>query len=266
MTGIYKIENIVSLIVYVGKTINIKNRWKQHIAALNENKHCNTHLQRAWNKYGPENFKFEILELCNKNKLSEREKYWINYYGGIESKNTYNIIEGGIGGCGNKEWKQKISNTVKQHYINGDYDCRKKGTTCWVKKDNEQHRINKSQLENYLKRGWIKGKLSIPLEHRNKMRKYGSENGFYGKHHSEESKNKMRKKHNISKKIHNKLSEFNKEKFKKLKWVNNGIINKRIKNINEYLDKGWKLGRLPLPQISKSLKEYFARRNKHDNI
>jgi len=29
---------------------------------------------------GPENFTFELLEKCEKEKLNEREQFWINYY------------------------------------------------------------------------------------------------------------------------------------------------------------------------------------------
>lgn len=49
------------------------------------------------NKYGIDNFSFEIIEECEKDKLSDREKYWINYYNSI-SPNGYNLTEGGDGG------------------------------------------------------------------------------------------------------------------------------------------------------------------------
>ena len=31
-------------------------------------------------KYNPSSFTFEILELVDKEKLNERETYWINFY------------------------------------------------------------------------------------------------------------------------------------------------------------------------------------------
>ena len=49
------------------------------------------------NKYGINNFSFEIIEECKKNELSEKEKYWINYYNSI-SPNGYNLTKGGDGG------------------------------------------------------------------------------------------------------------------------------------------------------------------------
>jgi group I intron endonuclease len=42
------------------------------------NKHPNSHLQRAWLKYGEVNFTFTVIEICDKTKLIEREQHWIN--------------------------------------------------------------------------------------------------------------------------------------------------------------------------------------------
>lgn len=62
MIGIYKIINIINNKIYVGSTINIRHRWKCHIKTLNSNRNKCKLLQRAWNKYGGDAFKFEILE------------------------------------------------------------------------------------------------------------------------------------------------------------------------------------------------------------
>ena len=51
MIGIYKIENKVNGKVYIGQSVNIKKRWKQHKYELNSNNHVNKHLQASWNKY-----------------------------------------------------------------------------------------------------------------------------------------------------------------------------------------------------------------------
>ena len=255
MTGIYKIENLINHKVYIGKSVNIKKRWKEHIYLLNKNNHINPYLQNAWNKYGPEQFEFKIIELCPLSTINEREIYWINYYGGIDSLNTYNVTKGGYGGAGNDEWRKKISETVKKHYKNGDYPTHAKGMLVWVKKDKEQHKICKEQLDNYIKRGWQKGKLPLPEEALKRMR--GKPGTMLGKHHTEESKAKMRKKHNISEKVHNRLSKCNSKKFKKLKWINNGKENKRVENVNDYINIGWKIGRISLPQIGQSLKKRY---------
>ena len=43
MCGIYKIENLINGKVYIGKSINIKKRFKDHISdSFNENKRSTT--------------------------------------------------------------------------------------------------------------------------------------------------------------------------------------------------------------------------------
>ena len=61
-SGIYKITCLQNGRVYVGQAINIKDRWTSHMQCLNRNKHHNIHLQRAWNKYGEECFKFDATQ------------------------------------------------------------------------------------------------------------------------------------------------------------------------------------------------------------
>lgn len=58
---------------------------------LNRHEHTNNHLQNAWDKYGEENFRFEILEQCEIRDLNRREKYWIDYYNSNDNQNGYNL-------------------------------------------------------------------------------------------------------------------------------------------------------------------------------
>lgn len=64
ISGIYKITNIVNNKFYIGSSINVKKRLKQHLSALVKNNHYNSILTRAYNKYGDDNFKFELLFKC----------------------------------------------------------------------------------------------------------------------------------------------------------------------------------------------------------
>ena len=91
--GIYCIENIINNKKYVGQSININLRWKRHISALNNNNHYNSHLQQSWNKHGSESFEFNIVEICDKSLLNEREIYWIKKFNSFE--NGYNETLGG---------------------------------------------------------------------------------------------------------------------------------------------------------------------------
>lgn len=98
MIGIYCIINTVTGKRYVGKSIDIENRFQGHTLELKSNSHFNSYLQRAWNKYGEACFEFAVLEQCNEESLDDREKYWIDYFGGFTSPLTYNLAEGGAGG------------------------------------------------------------------------------------------------------------------------------------------------------------------------
>lgn len=96
MSYIYKITNNINGKIYIGKTMrSIKQRWKEHLANIKKEECKNRPLYRAINKYGVENFSIEKIEECSDIILSDREKYWIEYYNSF--KNGYNATKGGDG-------------------------------------------------------------------------------------------------------------------------------------------------------------------------
>lgn len=94
ISGIYKITNLKNNMVYIGQSTNVKNRVKSHIqASLGISTIAHQLVHDAMQEYGLENFTFQLIEECPKDKLNVREKYWINYY---ESNNFgYNRTAGG---------------------------------------------------------------------------------------------------------------------------------------------------------------------------
>lgn len=109
ISGIYCIENIVNGKRYIGKSNNIYKRWYDEKLGLKKQYFHNIHLQRSWDKYGENSFKFYIIEQCDESVLPEREKFWINmfdtYYNG------YNQTLGGEGSLGvicSEEKRQKL--------------------------------------------------------------------------------------------------------------------------------------------------------------
>lgn len=78
-TGIYRIRNIINGKCYIGSTSwGFTSRWNSHIRLLRKNKHNNQHLQHSWNKYGEQNFTFDIIEYCNKSDCIIREQFYID--------------------------------------------------------------------------------------------------------------------------------------------------------------------------------------------
>lgn len=132
LSGIYQIQSIIKPErIYIGSSIDITKRWKEHLRNLNKNKHHSIKLQNHYNKYTKEDFIFIVLEVCIPEFLIVREQYYIN------SLNPWFNI------------------------------CQVAGSILGIKRSPE-----------YCKKHSINSK--------------GNKNGFYGKHHSEESKRKKR--------------------------------------------------------------------------
>ena len=79
--GIYKITSLDSEKSYIGQSTNIANRWSDHIKNAISSAPSSNKLYQEMRKYQPCNFTFEILEEVPRNKLDERELYWIDFYG-----------------------------------------------------------------------------------------------------------------------------------------------------------------------------------------
>ena len=93
ISGIYKITNLLSNKIYIGKSSNIYQRWTQHksIASSHNN---GGHIHNAIRKYGLENFSFEIL--LETTDLDKYERYFIEKFDSFNS--GYNLTKGGDGG------------------------------------------------------------------------------------------------------------------------------------------------------------------------
>ena len=115
---IYAWENLWNWNMYVGQTIDLDEREKQHIR---DHKQV---IDGAIDKYGEENFDRYIIDVgYSKEELDEREKYWIAYYDTFEGSKHYNCTEGGEGvGSGENnpakrpEVRAKMSETRKGKY------------------------------------------------------------------------------------------------------------------------------------------------------
>jgi group I intron endonuclease len=88
--GIYSIVNKINKKIYIGSSIDIKKRWRDHKWYLRHNIHHNNHLQCAWNKYGSDCFEFSIILECSVSDLINNEIKYINIYNSNNKKLGYN--------------------------------------------------------------------------------------------------------------------------------------------------------------------------------
>ena len=93
MAFIYKITNKINNKSYIGFTNrSIEVRWEEHKRSYG---HLDFPLYRAFLKYGIENFKIKQIEEVEEAEVSERERYWIEFYDTY--KDGYNATLGGEG-------------------------------------------------------------------------------------------------------------------------------------------------------------------------
>jgi len=188
--GIYQIKNKINQKSYIGKSKNIKSRFHQH------KQRPPVLLEKAFNKYGIENFDFLILEECLFEQLNEREIYYID-----SLKPEYNLTCGGTGGDTFSlqaiKRKKEISEKKRQKMLGF--------------KRTEENKQNISKAK--------KGKKIDPHseERKQKMSEahLGEKNHFFGKKHSKEFIDKM------------------KQRTKGFHWYNNGIEAKQLKECPE---------------------------------
>lgn len=122
MGYIYKITNIINNKCYIGITTkeNPFDRWVGHKRSIKNGSGCPA-LMNAFNKYGENSFKFEVLIICFDNDLCRFEKEYIIKFNS-QVPNGYNIHCGGefggnfIGKLHTKDTKNKISIKMKEYY------------------------------------------------------------------------------------------------------------------------------------------------------
>lgn len=86
--GIYKITDLITEQCYIGQSVDIAQRWKDHIkCGLGIDASSSNKLYNSMQKDKIWNFTFELLEACPKQSLNEKQALWINMY----SSNTYGL-------------------------------------------------------------------------------------------------------------------------------------------------------------------------------
>lgn len=126
-SGVYCIENLSNSKTYIGSSKNLYQRLLKHFALLRHNKHENSHLQAAWNKYGESNFTWTILEYCPEDVLTSREQYCIDLF-----HSEYNITKKVERNVLSKESRIKQGNTRRRLHEEGKLEWNFKPVPIYV--------------------------------------------------------------------------------------------------------------------------------------
>ena len=174
-SGVYSITNITNGHKYIGSSVNIHERWYRHKLSLSRGKHHSKYLQRAWDKYGKDNFVFEIIELVNdKNMILIVEQNYMDTF-----RPVYNNaqVAGNCLGCKHSE-ETKRNTSLRMSGINHPLfgTHRSKETRKKISEGHKGIRLSED----------MKKKLRGP-----RPQIMGKNNSFYGKRHSEKSRQKM---------------------------------------------------------------------------
>ena len=123
MAGVYQIFNTETNKRYIGSSIDVERRLKEHKRNLKAHRHNNQHLQNAWNKY-EEYLIFEPLEYCEPDQCLKLEQQYIDYYDSANREFGYNIDAqaASAGKHLSEETKQKLSVARKgKNYLQMQY-------------------------------------------------------------------------------------------------------------------------------------------------
>lgn len=130
---IYKITCLVTNEFYIGSSNNYNKRITRHKRSLFTNKHHSIKLQNAYNIYGLDNFKFEVIEITTKIDKLIREKFY------FETLNP--IFNTALDPLAPMEGRKHTPESIEK-FKNRDYSCIT-GSNHYLygKKMNENHRI-----------------------------------------------------------------------------------------------------------------------------
>lgn len=112
LCGVYQIRCLVNGKAYVGGTVDLRRRLLGHLRNLHAGRHHSLKLQRAWARYGPEAFVFEVLETSSREGIQAAEQRWLDKTQAFTRHGGYNICPEGrlrLGVSPSPETRAKMS-------------------------------------------------------------------------------------------------------------------------------------------------------------
>ena len=120
-SGVYQIKNVASGKMYIGSSVSVQQRFRQHKSALRRGKHQNSHLQSAWNLYGEQVFIFEQLIICSPTDMRFYEQLMLD--GFMPEYNQSKSAYAGVpaGSVCSEAHKAKVGVASKSHWQKPEY-------------------------------------------------------------------------------------------------------------------------------------------------
>lgn len=245
--GIYKIINKINDKFYLGSAKDIDSRFQRHLWDLGRKKHHNIHLQRAYNKYGKDSFRLEVIEKCLESLLLIREQFYLDTLKPYDFKIGYNIGRSASGGDNltNNPRREKIiaqiKNTLNKNIAEMSEEERKKkwgrpgkSNPNYGNKMSEEHKKKLSKANTgRVPSDETRKKMSAAQKriwsneeyvHRISKNRKGEGNSFYGKFHTKETKEKLSE---FSKKRHQNKTKEEKRAWRK-KVSDNSTVKRKV--------------------------------------
>lgn len=218
---VYVIENKTNGKFYVGRTKNLTERFYTHKLFLRNNTHHCRYLQNAWNKHGEENFEIKVIEVFSTEEESAvKEQWFLDHYKDVLYNKSLSAYGGGdnISMHPNKDQIIKnIGNGMKIWYSSKSPEEVHRIRALFGKRNGMFGRTHTSEARKIIREKLKQYYLANPSPRTGKTLKelFGEEkaneisqklsafaktrtstkNPFYGKHHTEETKEKLRQIH-----------------------------------------------------------------------
>lgn len=206
--GVYGIHNLIDRKVYIGSTLDLRNRIRKHHEMLRAGRHQNRYMQNAWNKHGADAFRFKIHETAWLPGLDYQlrlvEQQLLEKFRSTDRRYGYNLSLSTTGQIGrhSEETRRLISEKKKGAALTEKqlaYFARMKGrpspkrgiklSALQIEKMKLVNLGKKQSAETIAKRVWAMTGKKRPQQ---TIKYAGSGNPFFGKHHTAQSIEKNR--------------------------------------------------------------------------
>lgn len=151
-SGVYRIRCTSTGKIYVGSSVDLRNRWASHRGQLRRGAHGNRRLQLAWNKYGEAEFDFSVLEFAQPTDLLRAEQAWLDRTGCADRRVGFNVfyVAGSPGDAFAQVWEGFVTPDGQEVTITNLYEfCRRHNLNF-----SAMHRLAKGKSKLKSHKGW----------------------------------------------------------------------------------------------------------------